>query len=120
MLRDAAADEELAPGRLEQAARRVGRRRGGRRRARPAAPGSAACGACAGGRGCLRVCGAGRGEAEQERSVVMANRRMHTVSAYRMKNWPDGWFEPWMFEWQFTHDRPNIRLLLLVVIWSLS
>src|SRR6187397_88140 len=25
-----------------------------------------------------------------------------------------------MLEWQFTHERPNIRLLLVVVIWSLS
>ena len=37
-----------------------------------------------------------------------------------MKNWPDGWFEPCTFEWQLTHDRPNIRLLLFTVIASLS
>src|SRR4030095_2598058 len=43
-----------------------------------------------------------------------------SLPPYRMKNCPDGWFEPCTFEWQFTHDRPNIRLLLFVVISSLS
>jgi hypothetical protein len=47
-------------------------------------------------------------------------RRMCTSERYRMKNWPDGWFEPWTFEWQFTHDRPNIRLLLFTVIAFVS
>jgi hypothetical protein len=37
-----------------------------------------------------------------------------------MKNCPDGWFDPWTFEWQFTQERPNIRLLLLTVMALLS
>jgi hypothetical protein len=45
---------------------------------------------------------------------------MHTSNAYRMKNCPEGWFDPWMFEWQFTHERPNMRLLLFTVISSRS
>ena len=61
--------------------------------------------------------GGGANEKDQRNEREASHVR---VSRYRMKNWPDGWFEPWTFEWQFTHDRPNIRLLLLVVIWSLS
>jgi hypothetical protein len=45
---------------------------------------------------------------------------MKTSDRYRMKNWPDGWFDPWMFWWQFMHDRPNIRLLFFTVMALLS
>ena len=91
---------------------------------------SAAAGGAAAG--CAGVCAGGgvrrlgqrplrRGGGASEKDQRNEREASHVrVSRYRMKNWPDGWFEPWMFEWQFTHDRPNIRLLLLVVIWSLS
>ena len=90
MLREAAADEELAPGRLEQAARLVGRV--GRRRRAAGCAGGLRRGGAGGWRGPCASAAPGRGEAEQ------GDRRdgesAHTRSAYRMKNWPDGWFEP--------------------------
>ena len=81
----------------------------------------AAAGGCAVAGGvvpCARTI-AGYATAARRSEWIERMRRM-SVPPQRMKNWPDGWFDPWMVEWQFTHDRPNMRLLLFVVIWSLS
>ena len=85
----AAADEELPVGQREQAARRSSAAAGGaaagcgrrlRRRSAEFAPGPAP--AAARRRRASRI-----SESEREASHVR-------VSRYRMKNWPDGWFEP--------------------------
>ena len=109
----AAADEELPVGQLEQAARRIV----GARLETLAAGCAGVCGAGGGVPAWASArCGAAAAPTRRSANMNRDSRRMFRLPVYRMKNWPDGWFDPWMFEWQFTHDRPNMRLLLLVVI----
>ena len=82
--------------------------------ARPPARRLGAYGSCR--HGCARSAGARPASRRDE-----AARAAHVcLRATACRTGPDGWFEPWMFEWQFTHDRPNIRLLLFTVMASLS
>ena len=104
---ESTADLELPLSRLEQTARCVGSRRLGLRRWRRLRA------------RCLPIRNAGQREREKQQQVKTGN-AAHGSSDYRMKNCPDGWFEPWTFEWQLTHDRPNIRLLLFTVMALLS
>src|SRR5215204_742656 len=71
------------------------------------AAGCCAVGCAAGCAACAGVAAAGgavcayrmRGAATPSRTiVVMANRRIQELRGYRMKNWPDGWLDPWTWE----------------------
>ncbi len=120
MLLNASGQLDLSPGGLEQAARRSQRvGAAGARAALRAAWAAPRRGPSSGGVG---------GETPPfARALPLAWRAPSNMSgeriearacqaSYRMKNCPDGWFDPWTLEWQFTQERPNIRLLLFTLI----